>query len=154
MAIPTDQVIEECNDLIRFDFDAIGAYDQAIDAIHEANISGKLAEFRGDHQRHVTELTAAVRKLGGEPAEAPGARGFIRKTMTKVAGMIGTEASLRAMKSNEEVLNKQYASRSNMEFPADVLEIIQRNYRDEQRHLAFIEQALSSRLWEQTPAQP
>ncbi len=149
--LSTDKVIEECNDLIRFDHDAIGAYDEAIDAINVPQIHEKLVAFRGDHERHVTELSAVVRKLGGSPPSKPGVRGVIRKTMTKVAGLAGIETVLRAMRSNEEVLNKQYASRARQDFPADVLAIIQKNYGDEQRHLAFIESTLQNRTWEHAP---
>lgn len=154
MALSIDKVIEGCNDLIRFDHDAVGVYNEAIDAITEGHIRQQLTMFRADHQRHITDLSALVRRLGGEPPEMPGLRGVIRKTMAKVAGLVGTEATLRAMRSNAEVLNKQYANRSNLDFPPDVLLLIQRNYSDEQRHLAWIIQALDMRLWEQTPAHP
>lgn len=146
-----EKVIDECNELIRFDYDAIGAYDAAIDAMSDPPIREQLVKFRADHERHVTELSGAVRRLGGDPAERPGARGVIRKTMTKVAGLAGEEQVLRAMRSNEEVLNNQYASRANDAFPADVLTIIQKNYSDEQRHLAWVESALKNRVWEHRP---
>jgi uncharacterized protein (TIGR02284 family) len=151
MTLSTKEIIEECNDLIRFDHDAIGAYDEAIDNIREPAISEPLLRFRGDHERHVLDLSAVVRRLGGNPPEHPGARGVIRKTMTKVAGLMGTEMTLKAMRSNEEVLNKQYGERLKKEFPADILDIIRRNFSDEQRHLAWVEQALQLRLWEQQP---
>jgi uncharacterized protein (TIGR02284 family) len=154
MALPTDKIIEECNDLIRFDYDAIGAYNEAIDAIDDPSIKSPLIEFRSDHERHVLDLSSIVRRLGGEPASRPGARGVVRKTLTKVAGLVGPEATLRAMKSNEEMLNKQYGNRSKLDFPADVLAIVTRNYQDEQRHLRWVEEALKNRLWEQRPAHP
>ena len=150
--LSTKEIIEECNDLIRFDHDAIGAYDEAIDHIHEPYIKEQLTLFRGDHERHVLDLSAVVRRLGGTPPEHPGLRGVIRKTMTKVAGLGGTEMILKAMRSNEEVLNKQYKERIQKAFPADILEIIRLNYSDEQRHLAWVEQALQTRLWEQQPS--
>ncbi len=150
--LSTKEIIEECNDLIRFDHDAIGAYDEAIDNINEVFIKEQLMRFRGDHERHVLDLSAVVRRLGGNPPEHPGLRGVIRKTMTKVAGLGGTEMTLKAMRSNEEVLNKQYHDRMQKEFPADILDLIRRNYGDEQRHLAWVEQALQSRLWEQQPS--
>lgn len=154
MALSTDKIIDECNDLIRFDYDAVGAYNEAIDHLSEEHIRQQLIAFRGDHERHITDLSALVRRLGGEPPEMPGLRGIVRKTMTKIAGLVGTEATLRAMRSNEEVLNKQYANRCNLDFPQDVLQLIQRNYGDEQRHLAWVVRALDMRLWEQTPAHP
>jgi demethoxyubiquinone hydroxylase (CLK1/Coq7/Cat5 family) len=72
----------------------------------------------------------------------------MRKTMTKVAGLVGTEATLKAMRSNEEVLNKTYAHHLSLDFPAEIKNVIRQNYADEQRHLAWVEQALRTRLWE------
>jgi len=151
MSLGTKEIISECNDLIRFDFDAIGAYHEAIEKIDIPTIKAQLAEFLADHERHVLELSDCVRRFGGTPAERPGARGIVRKTMTKIAGLMGVESTLSAMKSNEKVLNEQYGKRLKMGFPADVLEIIQRNYSDEQRHLAYVELCLRERTWETHP---
>ncbi len=148
MALSTDKMIEELNELIRFDYDAIGAYNEAIDHVREMHVKDPLTRFRGDHERHVTELSAIVTRLGGKPVEKPGVKGIVRKTMTKVAGLMGTESVLKAMKSNEEVLNKTYAHHLSLDFPEDIKETIRNNYGDEQRHLAWIEQALQNRLWE------
>jgi uncharacterized protein (TIGR02284 family) len=154
MALTNEQILDELNDLIRFDYDAIGAYDEAIAGISEPTIRDQITNFRGDHERHVTDLSAIVRRMGGTPPEHPGARGLIRKTLTKVAGLVGTEAVLRAMKNNEEVLNRQYKNRSRLAFPNDILQLVQRNFSDEQRHLAWIEQAIQNRLWEAGAAHP
>jgi hypothetical protein len=105
-------------------------------------------QFRGDHERHVSDLTTFVVRLGGQPAKRPDIKGFMRKAMTKAAGLGGTEATLKAMRSNEEQLNKAYAHHLTLDFPEDIKSVIRRNYGDEQRHLAWIEQALQSRLWE------
>ena len=151
-----EKQIEELNELIRFDYDAIGAYNAAIDDIKELAVRDPLIQFRGDHERHVDVLSAIVRRLGGDPVENPGVKGVIRKTMTKVAGLGGTELTLKAMRSNEEMLNKSYAHHLGFDWPDDIRDIIQANYGDEQRHLAWIQQALSTRLWESagTPVQP
>jgi rubrerythrin len=93
-----------------------------------------------------------VSRLGGRPPRLPGARGLLRRTMTRAAGLLGTEMMLRAMRSNEEVLNRQYRIRSERELPREVHDLIERNYADEQRHLAWVEEALKSRLWQQQPA--
>jgi uncharacterized protein (TIGR02284 family) len=150
--LSTREIIDECNDLIRFDHDAIGAYDEAIESIHEPYIKEQLTLFRGDHERHVLDLSAVVRRLGGAPPEHPGLRGVIRKTMTRVAGLGGTELTLKAMRSNEEVLSKQYRDRLKKAFPGEILDLIQRNYADEQRHLAWVIDALQARLWQQQPS--
>ena len=152
MALTTDKMIEELNELIRYDHDAIGAYNAAINDIHELAVRDPLIQFRGDHERHVVDLSAIVRRLGGTPVESPGLKGVVRKTMTKVAGLGGTELTLKAMRSNEEVLNKTYAHHLTLDFPDDIKEVIRQNYGDEQRHLAWVEQALQNRLWESTGA--
>ena len=154
MTLSIDKTIEELNDLVRFDYDAIGAYDEAIAGISEPTIRDQITRFRGDHERHVTELSAEVRRLGGTPPERPGARGILRKTLTKVAGLVGTEAVLRAMRSNEEVLSKQYGERVKLDLPQDIMALVRRNLSDEQRHLTWIEQALHNRLWESAGAHP
>ena len=148
MALATDKIIEELSELIRYDYDAIGAYNSAIDDIKQLAAREPLKEFRGDHERHVLELSAIVRGLGGNPPEKPDFKGVLRKTMTKVAGLGGTELTLKAMKSNEQVLNKTYAHHLSLDFPDDVKQVIRGNYGDEQRHLAWVEQALKTRLWE------
>lgn len=141
-------IIEELCDLIRFDHDAIGAYDEAIDGVTEPGIQSQLTAFRGDHVRHVEELSAIVRRLGGTPPETPGVRGIVRKTMTKVAGLAGTEAILLAMRSNEDALNLQYGKRAKLAFPPDILEVVERGFADEQRHLGWVKTALRDRPWE------
>jgi hypothetical protein len=82
------------------------------------------------------------------------AEGVARKTMTKIAGLLGAEAVLKAMKSNEEAPNKAYKHHAEMDFPPDVLEVIERNYQDEKRHLQWVIEALRTRPWEQAPAHP
>ena len=79
-------------------------------------------------------------------------RGVVRKTLTKIAGLIGTEKVLQAMKSNEEVMNKQYSNRLKLDLPNDILTLVRGNFADEQRHLAWVEQALKARLWEERPS--
>lgn len=154
MALSIEKQIDELNELIRFDHDAVGAYTEAIDAVHEPAIREPLTRFRGDHERHIADLSAVVRRLGGKAVERADLKGVLRKTMTKVAGLVGAETVLKAMKSNEEALNKAYNRHSALDYPNDVLELIKRNYEDEKRHLAWVEQALLTRLWERTPAHP
>ena len=150
MALTIDKQIEELNELIRFDFDAIGAYDAALADVKEIAVRDPLIRFRGDHERHVQNLSLLVARLGGKPAEGPDLTGVVRKTMTKVAALAGTELTLKAMKSNEELLNRTYAHHLSLDFPEDIKQVIRGNYADEQRHLSWVEQALMTRLWETT----
>lgn len=152
MALSIEKQIEELNELIRFDHDAIGAYTEAIAAVHDSRVRDPLTRYREDHERHVLQLSEVVRRLGGKPAESADIKGVVRKTMTKIAGLVGEETVLKAMKSNEEAINKAYNHHATLDFPADILDLIKRNYADEKRHLQWVEQALQTRIWEQPGA--
>jgi len=154
MPLSIEKQIEELNELIHLDHDAVGAYNEAINAVQEDSIRTPLIRFKGDHERHILDLSSLVRQLGGKPAERPDLKGLARKTMTKIAGLMGAEAVLKAMKSNEEATNKMYSHHAAMDFPSDVMDVLVRNYQDEQRHLAWVLDALRTRLWEQAPAHP
>src|SRR5207244_381498 len=82
-----------------------GSYDAATDAIDENELKQQLLRFRADHERHVVDLRGLVARFGGKAERAPDLKGMARKTMTRVAGLVGTEAVLRAMLSNERATN-------------------------------------------------
>jgi uncharacterized protein (TIGR02284 family) len=147
-AMDPSQTIEKLNDLIGLDYDAVGAYDAAIHRIDVESIRARLAEFREDHRRHIRDLSAQVRQLGGTPREHADAKGFILKGFTAVTSMMGNEAALRAMQGNEKLTNSSYGNALRENWPESVRHIIERNHHDEQRHLAYIEDALRNRIWE------
>ena len=148
-------VIKELNNLIQLDIDAIGAYEQAIDNVAELDVKSELTAFKADHTRHVSELSAEVRRLGGQPTERKkDVKGFLIQGFTAIRSATGTEGALKAMQSNEKLTNKNYGNAVQMNFPVDVMQVVERGFRDEQRHLAWIESALQRRVWEGAPTQP
>jgi uncharacterized protein (TIGR02284 family) len=149
-----NKMIERLNDLIALDHDAVGAYEAAIDRMDVDFLRTRLREFQEDHRRHIRDLSQAVQQLGGKPREKPDVKGFILKGFTAVTSMMGTEAALQAMRGNENLTNRTYKNALNEEWSDDIRMIIERNYRDEQRHLAFIEDALRNRVWEQAAQHP
>lgn len=149
MAMNPSQMIEKLNDLIHLDFDAVGAYQASIDRIDVESIRMRLTEFQNDHRRHIQDLSAAVQRLGGQPAKRPDAKGFVLKGFTAITSMMGNEAALRAMQGNEKLTNTSYANSLKEAWPEDIRNLLEANYRDEQRHLAYIEDALRNRIWEQ-----
>src|SRR5262245_9400774 len=67
MTLSTGRQIEELNELIQFDYGAVGAYDAAIAAIDAQVLRDALADHRSEHERHILELAGMVRRLGGRP---------------------------------------------------------------------------------------
>ena len=149
-----NRMIERLNALIALDYDAVGAYEAAINRIDVESLRMSLRGFQQDHERHIQELSRVVTQLGGTPRQRPDAMGFILKGFTTVTSMMGNEAALQAMRGNETLTNRTYRMALDEEWSDEARAIIERNFQDEQRHLAFIENALRNRIWEQTPVQP
>ena len=142
-------IIDRFSSLIELDIDAVHAYGHAIDNIQDPAIKNELSMFRDDHDRHIGDLSLAITNLGGEPPErSRDFQGFLIEGFTAMRSVIGTEGALKAMKGNEELTNKTYREALDLQLPPDARDIVERNYRDEQRHLAFLNRVLANRSWE------
>jgi rubrerythrin len=140
--------VSKLRSLAQLDADAVGAYDAAISRVDEPLIREKLNEFRIDHVRHLQDLNTFIQQFGGEPVELkPGLKGAAMKMATAASSMMGTHAALAAMLGNEEFANRAYEYALRFEWSAEVRGLIQKNREDERRHLAWIQDALKSRLW-------
>lgn len=145
----TQKTIGELNDLIQLDIDAVFAYEQALDNIDVVAVSEQIELFKQDHERHIVNLTDAVRALGGEPVEYKrDFKGFLIEGFTAIRSATGTEGALKAMKTNEETTNKKYEQALAVDMPEDIKVVVRSNREDERRHLEYIERALDLKVWE------
>jgi uncharacterized protein (TIGR02284 family) len=130
--------------LIELDYDAIDAYDAAIERVQDGVTKSALAGFKADHERHVRDLGAVLRSMGFEAAQ----HGDIKRVLTKGKVLIGNIAGdrgiLMAMKANEDDTNNAYDRAVNRsDIAVDVKSLLERNLADERRHRAWIEQRLT-----------
>jgi uncharacterized protein (TIGR02284 family) len=133
-----DEIVEALNDLIETDHNAIGAYNTAIDGLDDyPTIRDSFIQFRGDHERHVRELSPFVRQYGGTPEKKPGGMGVLQKGWTAVSKLGGADAIVSAMASNEETTVSAYEEGAIKNFPPDILHYVQLGLEDERRHLAY-----------------
>lgn len=138
-------VIDTLNNLIHLDFDAITAYQAAIDRLDDAECKTQLIGFKDDHERHTRELAALVRNLGGEPAMQSDAKAMLTKGKVVLRGLTGDSGILKAMKSNEDETNEAYEQAlTRDDLTAEMRELLQRNLSDERRHRAWIEERLAT----------
>lgn len=139
-------LIRELNDLIELDFDAIEAYEAAVNRLRNDEWKTRLRAFRDDHRRHVDNLTMRVRTLGGEPATGPDAMSLLTQGKVVIGNILGGDhAILLAMRANEEVTNKRYeAALASDELDADTRGIVEANLADERRHRAWLEDRLDA----------
>lgn len=133
-------------DLIELDYDAIDAYQAAVERLEDFLTQQQLRAFLADHERHVRELTAHVTSAG---ATAP-TGGDLKRVLTRgkvvIGQLVGDRGILMAMKSNEDHTNHGYEQALRRhDLSTDQRELLQRNLSDERRHRAWIEDCLSQR---------
>lgn len=140
-----DEILKQLEKLIQLDVDATHAYDQAIKNVSDQLVKDKLILFQGDHRRHVDLLSAKVVEMGGTPPEfTSDFKGFFISGFTALRSMTGTKGALEAMETNEKLTTSKYQEAAKLTWPADLSSLIQSNLADEQRHLSFVREAISS----------
>ncbi|MEJ2032119.1 MAG: DUF2383 domain-containing protein [Deltaproteobacteria bacterium] len=139
------QIIRSLNELAQLDIDAWHAYAQAIDQINESEIRERLRIFQEDHYNHILNLSDRVSEFGSEPPEfSMDFIGYVIEGFAAIHSMSGTRGALKAMHSNEQIVNEKYAEVLKKELPTDILSLIEMNYSDEKRHLAYLEEQLKN----------
>lgn len=140
-----DEVIDLLRSLVRLDYDAVQSYDQAIEQTDEPDVRRSFERFRGDHGRHVDELETMIRQMGGQPLELSGdVKGPFQQAFTALRRETGTHGALSACESGEQYTNRKYSEAASKSLPVDVKVLVDRNFRDEQRHLQYIEASLGA----------
>jgi uncharacterized protein (TIGR02284 family) len=140
--------ISALNDLIHLDMDAIKAYDQAIKACEHPVVAEQLRKFQADHSRHVTDLSKELTTLGEKPDARTDLKGFFIEKFTAITSR-GTRSALMSMMGNEQLTTSRYkAALELQDIPETAKAVVRTNYADEQRHLAWIKDALEKKIWE------
>jgi hypothetical protein len=138
-------VIADLNDLLQLDHDAVAAYTVAIDTIKSEELRERLVVFRLDHKRHIEELAALVRQLGGLPVELPHlSTGPFKLAMQAVAAPGSDATVLLAFKANERQVRDKYRERAGRQYPTDVAEVVRRNAVDEDTHYMWVTHTLET----------
>lgn len=132
-----DDKLEMLQNLIKLDHAAAEAYQAAIDRLDNQAYRQQLAEFKADHMRHIQELSPIVRAMGGEVPDSGGAKETLTQGKVAMSSIMGDDAILRAMKSNENDTNTAY-ERAVENAPAEARDVVTRALADERRHCNWI----------------
>jgi bacterioferritin (cytochrome b1) len=130
--------------LVELDFDAIEAYETAINRLENKEYRDKLKTFKADHERHIRELSALLRQHDIEPPSGPSlGKQWLTKGKVILANLISDATILKAMLSNEIDTNTAYARVSiHDNIWPDSKEIINRGLKDEKKHKKWLESVL------------
>lgn len=139
-----DNPVEMLEHLMALDYDAIEAYDAAIERLENNEWKAQLATFRNDHERHVHELEPIIRSMGGTPPTGPDAKAMLTEGKVKMANLMGDETILKAMRSNEDDTNTAY-ERALAKCPPEACEMLARGLEDEHRHREWLVATLEGR---------
>src|SRR5919202_5819596 len=128
----TAALVAQLTDLLQLDHDAVQAYTIAISRVRNTSFKQTLTTYRGDHERHIRELTELVRRHGGAPIELPHLPSGAFKLAVQAVGVLGGDrAILLAFKANERQVRDKYARAAERELPEDVVLVVNRAAHDE-----------------------
>ncbi|RYF45708.1 MAG: DUF2383 domain-containing protein [Cytophagaceae bacterium] len=132
------------NSLIELDYDAVAAYEVAVDKMQTQAYKERMREFMGDHQRHIIDLKPHAAHLGVNVASGPDMKQYLTTGKVVLAQLAGDRAILYAMQSNEDDTNTAYERAiCHEDASPDLLSVLQRGFNDERRHRSWINRCLN-----------
>jgi rubrerythrin len=140
----TAEILEGLNDLLQLDHDAVGAYQIAMEKLHDRDQADQIAGFRRDHERHIRELNELIAELGGTPKNHPHATGPFKLALQSLGGLAGDKGVLMAFRTNELAVRSKYdsyASRAN-HWPTHIKRVVDACALDEERHFRWVSDVL------------
>jgi rubrerythrin len=138
------RLIGQLNDLLLLDHDAVGAYEVAIEALENPRYKQALQRFKGDHERHIQELSQLVTERGGTPLETPHVPTGVFKLAMHQAGTLagGDRSVLLAFKANERQVRDKYRRMAESAEDLVVADVLGRGSDDESKHYGWVVGAL------------
>ena len=94
---------------------------------------------RRSHLRHITELGDILLSMGRTPPKEGDMKPLLTKGKVVIAGLMGDEAILQAMRTNEADTNTAYERAVNFkDLQANTRDVLQNGLADERRHGEWI----------------
>ncbi|MDP5109905.1 MAG: ferritin-like domain-containing protein [Rickettsiaceae bacterium] len=143
-----ESFIKAIQELVELDYDAVGAYESAIKNLDKLEYKEKLEEFKQDHKRHITELSAFLGRCKEKVPSGPdNTKKLLVKGKVELASLFGDKNILSAMLSNEEDTNTAYKrmdSRVGESNDAEIAKIIAKGLADERKHKHWLQITISN----------
>jgi rubrerythrin len=140
------EFVDALYELCELDYDAVDAYQAAIERLDDTTYRNKLMEFKQDHERHIRDISHILRKHNVKAPEGSSAKRLLTQGKVVLANLLGDETILRAMLSNEIDTNTAYERLNNRTDEwEDAKEILARGLEDEKKHKAWLETILKKR---------
>ncbi|WP_336741377.1 DUF2383 domain-containing protein [Aureimonas altamirensis] len=144
--VGTENTFEKLvQNLLILEHDAIAAYDSTIDKLEDQASKTRIAEFKADHESHVSELTRLAGAIGTTAPQEGDAKQYLTTGKVALASLIGDKTVLKAMSTNEIETKMAYdqASKNETATP-DARAFFQKAFADESRHKEWMDAAAAS----------
>jgi rubrerythrin len=140
-----EELLKKLHSLAQLDRDAVAVYNDALSRVTDEDVKTHFTEFRDEHAHHVTELSAAITRLGDSAPEFKiDAMGMVAEWVVSFRSMMGEKGPLHAMHSAETYHNSRYKDAAGWTVDdADLRSELQAFYAEEQRHLSYIDARLA-----------
>ncbi len=126
--------------LVELDYDAIEAYEAAINRLKSENYKSQLEKFKKDHQRHIKKLNELLTEHGEDTINSPSSKQWLAKGKVVLGGLLDDTSILQAMRTNEEDTNVAYERVGSHKGKwEDANDILKDGLEDEKRHKKWLE---------------
>ncbi len=132
--------------LVELEYDAVEAYDAALNRLDNKEYKMSVASFMEDHMRHIKEVSELLKKHNEASPSGPSlAKQWITKGKVVLGNLVGDTAILMALRSNEIDTNTAYERlKIHEHIWSDAKEIVTRGLLDEHRHKKWLESVLDA----------
>ncbi|MBL0941478.1 MAG: ferritin-like domain-containing protein [Alphaproteobacteria bacterium] len=138
------QTIKTLTYLAHLDIDASQAYQQIISHITSTAICNTLTDCLRDHEHRFKDACRMIDKLGGHPPRNNlDFRGYIVQGYITVMNLINKQKILEAIRKNEILNIRSYEKALTNNLVPEARRLIEKGLKDELRHLAYINEALT-----------
>ncbi len=143
--------VQELIDLCGLDIDAVHCYRRAVKNIEVYEMRMVLDTFLSVHERHVSDLSGLISKMGGmAPIDMPSGK-FLTQKLHMVTPEERTGGTMSDMLDNEEIINQAYAEATLQDLGPEASALVKRAYAQEKGHLEYFRDAVKRRVWEKVP---
>jgi hypothetical protein len=140
-------LVRKVRSLAQLDGDAVSVYEEALKHETDEDVRAHFIEFHAHHAHHVTRLSAAIVRLGGEEQDVEvDFMGVVADWVVAFRSMLGEKGPLHAMHTAESYHNTRYKDAVSWEIQdAELMSDLKTFYAEEMRHLKYIEERLAVR---------
>jgi rubrerythrin len=135
-----DNVVKSLTNLYKHNLAAVEVYKDIIKSISTQDIKKKLQDFLDEHEKNLRELAELIQSHKGEmPSDWRDLKGVLLEAYTTLRSLTGESGALKALKTCEGVVLKEYESALKEEYDDDAKNLVKRHCDREREHNSYLD---------------